>query len=236
MKTVVLLSGGLDSVVNLACARREGEVVRAITFDYGQAAFENEVKAASAVAERCGVAHQVVALPWYAELVSNPVMGAGDVSCREGGVPGGAPSAGAVSEETRKLLKEAWIPNRNCVFLSVGAAYAEALGVCGVVMGLNREEAAVFPDNSLDFLESMGRVLAVSTLSGVRALCYTIGMTKREIVDLGVKIGAPLDLVYSCYRKSADQRMCGICQSCAKVKAALRDSGLLERYGGRFVA
>jgi 7-cyano-7-deazaguanine synthase len=172
-----------------------------------------------------------VALPWYRNLVSNPVMGAGEVPCRED-----AAAAGVVTGAPRDLLKEAWIPNRNCVFLSVGGAYAEALGACGVVMGLNREEAAVFPDNSLDFLESMSRVLAVSTLSGVRALCYTIGMTKREIVELGARIGAPLDLVYSCYRRSADQRMCGVCQSCVRVKAALAESGLTARYGGRFAA
>jgi 7-cyano-7-deazaguanine synthase len=226
LKTVVLLSGGLDSVVNLACAREEGEIVRAITFDYGQAAFENEVRAAAEVAEWCGVRHAVVALPWYREIVANPVMGVGGVS-RHGGT---------VSGDVGDLLKEAWIPNRNCVFLSVGGAYAESLGACGVVMGLNREEAAVFPDNSLDFLENMNRVLALSTLSGVQALCYTIGMTKREVVDLGAKIGAPLDLFYSCYQKSADQRMCGLCQSCVRVKAALRESGLLEGYGGRFAA
>lgn len=226
MKTVVLLSGGLDSVVNLACAREEGEIVRAITFDYGQAAFENEMVAAAAVAERCRVGHTVVALPWYREIVSNPIMGVGGVSRHRE----------AVSADAGDLLKEAWIPNRNCVFLSVGGAYAEALGASGVVMGLNREEAAVFPDNSLDFCESMNRVLALSTLSGVQALCYTIGMTKREIVELGAKIGAPLDLVYSCYQKSADQRMCGLCQSCVRVKAALRESGLLERYGRRFAA
>jgi 7-cyano-7-deazaguanine synthase len=226
LKTVVLLSGGLDSVVNLACAREEGEVVRAITFDYGQAAFGNEVAAAIAVAERYSVPHAVVSLPWYRDIVANPVMGKGLVSRHAGTVPG----------DPDELLKEAWIPNRNCVFLSMGAAYAESLGACGVVMGLNREEAAIFPDNSVDFLENMNRVLELSTLSGVQALCYTIGMTKREIVELGARSGAPLDLLYSCYQASADQRMCGLCQSCVRVKAALRDCGLLERYGGRFAA
>jgi len=224
VKTVVLLSGGLDSVVNLKCALDRGEVLRALTFDYGQAAAGNEVGAASDVTRRLGVSHSVIPLPWYRDLVVNPVMGKGEVAAR----------GERVAAPARDLLEEAWIPNRNCVLLAIGAAFAEGLGARGVVVGFNREEAEVFPDNSASFLEKVNAALGLSTLSGVEAVCHTAGMTKVEIVALGLKIGAPLDLVYSCYGRSPDQRMCGRCQSCVRVKAALKANGVFDRYAGRF--
>jgi 7-cyano-7-deazaguanine synthase len=226
MKTVVLLSGGLDSVVNLKAAVDRGEVVRAVTFDYGQAAAANEIRAASLAAARLGAPHAVVGLPWYRDITANPVMGKGEVSRYLGELP----------QDAAACLKEAWIPNRNCVFLSVGGAFAEALGAGRVVIGLNREEAAVFPDNSAEFLDKMSEVLGISTLSGVEAVSFTIGMTKPEIVRFGLEISAPLDLVYSCYKPSADDRMCGTCQSCVRVKAALGANGVLERLAARFAA
>jgi 7-cyano-7-deazaguanine synthase len=224
LKSVVLLSGGLDSVVNLKAARDQGEVARALTFDYGQAAAADEIRAASEVAGRLGVAHAVIELPWYRDLVAKPVMDGGEVA----GYQWAAPSDAAAS------LREAWIPNRNCVFVSIGGAYAEALGADAVVIGLNAEEAQVFPDNSLGFLEKMNGVLGVSTLSRVKAVSHTIGMTKAEIVRFGLEIGAPLDLIYSCYKPAADHRMCGLCQSCARVKAALRANGVIRQFAARF--
>ena len=226
MKSVVLLSGGLDSVVNLKAALDRGGVVRALTFDYGQAAAANEIRAASEAAGWLSAAHSVVPLPWYRDLVANPVMGGGEVAGYRGALP----------DDADAFLKEAWIPNRNCVLVSVGAAYAEALGAASVVIGLNAEEARVFPDNSAGFLERMNGVLAVSTLSGVTAVSYTLGMTKAEIVRFGLEMEAPLELIYSCYKPAVDQRMCGLCQSCVRVKAALKANGVLERLGKRFAA
>jgi 7-cyano-7-deazaguanine synthase len=224
LKTIALVSGGLDSVVNFKCALDRGEVARALTFDYGQAAAADEVRAAGEVAARFAVAHSVVPLPWYKDLVANPLMGKGEIA-RHGE---------RVSGEPAHLLEEAWIPNRNCVLLAIGAAFAEGLGARGVVVGFNREEAEVFPDNSSAFLGRMNAALGLSTLSGVEAVCYTVAMTKVEIVKLGVEVGAPLELVYSCYRKSADHRMCGHCQSCVRLKAALKANGVLDTYAGRF--
>lgn len=224
MKAIVLLSGGLDSIVNLKRAVDLGAVVRALTFDYGQAAFENEERAAAAAALRCGVAHSVISLPWYKEIARNVIMGDGRAAARP--TPADA--------DPGELLKEAWIPNRNGVFLSIAGAYAESLGAEAVVIGLNREEALVFPDNSSKFLQAADRLFAFSTLTSVKALSYTVGLDKREIVEVGLAIGAPIDLAYSCYRRSSDQRMCGVCQSCARTKGAFRAAGVLERYAERF--
>jgi 7-cyano-7-deazaguanine synthase len=226
LKSVVLLSGGLDSVVSFKCAVDEGEVVLALTFDYGQAAFANECRAAAGCAERYGIRHRVVDLGWYEDLLPGGISGRGEVLS----------FGDRVSEGRDGLLKEAWVPNRNCVFLSVAGAFAEASGAEAIVIGINREEAEVFPDNSEDFRDAINKVLGISTLSGVRVVTYTAELTKKEIVKLGRRIDAPLDLIYSCYKKSEDQRMCGSCQSCVRLKSALRENGLLTELNGRFVS
>jgi 7-cyano-7-deazaguanine synthase len=224
LRFIVLLSGGLDSVVNFKCALDEGVIESALTFDYGQAAAENEKRAAADCARRFGVRHEVVDLPWYGGLLPAAMSGSvGATGCEE-----------ADLAEGRRLLKEVWVPNRNGVFVNVGAAFAEAHGVDGVVVGLNRDEARVFPDNSEAFMKSATGALKISTLSGVEVVSFTTHLSKRDIVCLGIENDSPLDLVYSCYRASPDQRMCGTCQSCLRLKAAIEGEDR-ARLAGRFL-
>ena len=223
MRFIVLLSGGLDSVVNFKCAVDSGSVEGAVTFDYGQAASENEKRAAAECARRFGVPHRVLDLAWYAKLLPGAMSGTEEAAAPESGGGG----------DTDSMLKEAWVPNRNGVFVNIGAAFAEASGAGAVVIGVNREEARVFPDNSEAFMKSASGALKVSTLSGVEVVSFTVALSKRDIVRLGIDNGSPLDLVYSCYRASPDQRMCGSCQSCVRLKAALEGQGedrLSERF------
>jgi 7-cyano-7-deazaguanine synthase len=226
LRSVVLLSGGLDSVVNLKKAHDEGDVVLTLTFDYGQASFPSEQRAARECARRYGIEHRVIGLPWYRELLPPVIGGREEASSHDE----------ASLKRHRELLKEVWVPNRNCVLLAVGAAHAEAVGAGCLVAGFNLEEAEVFPDNSAEFVEAMNQVLGYSTLSGVEVIAYTRGMTKSDTVRLAGEIDAPLDLVYSCYMPSPGQVMCGSCQSCVRLKAALEANGLLGRYSERFRA
>jgi len=224
LRFIVLLSGGLDSVVNLKCAIDRGTVETALTFDYGQAAAENEVRAAAECAGRFGVPHEVVDLPWYGKLLPAAMSGSNEAA---------EPRWGSLVDR-RGMLEEAWVPNRNGVFVNIGAALAEARGVDAVVMGLNRDEAGVFPDNTEAFMKSATGALKISTLSGVEVVSFTAALSKREIVRLGIDNGSPLDLVYSCYRASTGQSMCGRCQSCARLKAAIEGEDL-KQLTGRFL-
>jgi 7-cyano-7-deazaguanine synthase len=226
LPSVVLLSGGLDSAVNLKCAVDRGKVKMALTFDYGQGAFENEEHAARACADLCGVPHEVVSLDWYRRLLPAAMTGDAGLHAYRGGLV----------SDTREMLDEAWVPNRNCVFAAIGAAYAEKTGAGRVVMGFNRDEAEVFPDNSASFVERMNCVLKVSTLSDIALVTYTQDLSKEEMVRLGMEIGAPLDAVYSCYKASSDQTMCGSCQSCVRLKRAFEANGLMDRFASRFAA
>jgi 7-cyano-7-deazaguanine synthase len=227
LKAVVLLSGGLDSVVNFKCAHDEGDILLCLTCNYGQVAFADELSAATRCAARFGVPHRVVELGWFRDLINNPVAGKGRLS--------------PVSEEDiaagRKwLLDETWVPNRNAVLVNVGAAFAESLGAGLVVAGFNREEAVLYPDNSAEFLARVNAALERSTLSGVQVKSYTLELDKAGIVALGFENGAPLDLLYSCYERSRNGLMCGVCQACVRTKAAFEANGVMKRYRGRFAA
>ena len=222
---VALLSGGLDSVVAATAAHRDGDVALALTFDYGQRSAERELAAARAVAGALGFEWRAVELPWLAELVP--------AALARGGAAAPQPDEAGLddAEESGRRARAVWVPNRNGVFLNVAASFAEKLGAGSVVVGFNREEAETFPDNSRDYLERAAAALELSTLTHVRAVSPTVDMTKPEIVRLGLEIEAPLAHVWSCYEggetsaSSVEPKMCGRCESCARLLRALRSAG-----------
>jgi 7-cyano-7-deazaguanine synthase len=131
------------------------------------------------------------------------------------------PDAGPAEVPLLDTLDAVWVPNRNGVFLNIGAAFAEAYGCGYVVTGFNREEAAEFPDNGEEFVARINGGLEMSTRSGVRVVSFTQDLNKSQVLDLGARLGAPLSVIWSCYH--AGRRMCGRCASCKRLKAALAE-------------
>ncbi|MDT8317731.1 MAG: 7-cyano-7-deazaguanine synthase QueC [bacterium] len=223
-KSIVLLSGGLDSTVAFKKALDETEVVLAITFDYGQRAAEREFSSASDICGRYGIRHEMLELSWLAGITTTALVN------RDKSLPELEPAeldgeGGTTYESARKV----WVPNRNGVFINIAAAYAESLDADIIVTGFNMEEAATFPDNSPEFIGAINAALNFSTLNKVQLISPTSGLNKTEIVALGMDIDAPLDLLWSCYE--GGEKMCGSCESCMRLKRALEDGGgdLLER-------
>jgi 7-cyano-7-deazaguanine synthase len=208
VKGVAILSGGLDSTVSLAAAARRMELVLALTFDYGQRAARREREASALIARRYRIPHRVIALPWLAGLTSTALV---DRSAKLPEHEMSARSAAAV-----------WVPNRNGVFIEIAAAHAESLGAGRLVTGFNREEAATFPDNSRAYVGAVSRALAYSTANGVRVVSHTQDLDKRGIVRLGRRLGAPLDLVWPCYR--GGRTWCRRCESCLRSLRAFADA------------
>jgi 7-cyano-7-deazaguanine synthase len=215
MSAVVLLSGGLDSAVNLKLAADERQVGLALTFDYGQRASACEAAAAAFMCRRLGVPHRVVELPWLAEIcqtalvnhsIAIPRLAAADLETRAG-----ADTARAV-----------WVPNRNGAFVNIAAAFAEGLAADTIVAGFNKEEAATFPDNSAAFVAAANNALSHSTLTRPTLMSYTQELAKADIVRLGRKAGAPLAAIWSCYHGGIEH--CWRCESCARLERALREA------------
>ena len=178
VRSVILLSGGLDSAANLAWCVEHDEPVLTLTVDYGQRASRPEQGAAYRLAQYYGVRHEIIDLTWLGRLggsaLTDParVMPALETSELD--------RMSVISESARAV----WVPNRNGILINVAAAYAESLGASRVVVGFNLEEAMTFPDNSSEFLQATSRALSYSTSreKPVQIHCYTDRMDKREIV------------------------------------------------------
>ena len=209
-KSIVLLSGGLDSSVNLLMAVKETMVVGVLTFDYGQRAAKAEIRAAIAQCESLGLAHHVIELPWLKAITKTSLVNV------EVCVPQN------VEIDDREACEQSalrvWVPNRNGVFLNIAASFAEALGANVVIPGFNAEEAVTFPDNSEDFLDAATNALSYSTLSQVEVRCFTTDMNKTEIARKGRALGLNLEHVWSCYFDGNE--ICGTCESCLRFRRA----------------
>jgi 7-cyano-7-deazaguanine synthase len=209
---VVLLSGGLDSTVAATLAAGAGGVRLALTVDYGQRAAEREAAAAREIAAALDVPWQRVELGFLGQLGSSALTSAAEElpSPRDDQLDG---------PDAQQSADRVWVPNRNGVLLSVAAAHAEALGAGCVVMGFNREEAATFPDNSVEFVLASNGALRYSTRGAVRLVAPTADLDKEGLVRLGRARGAPLQHVWVCYRGGEEH--CGRCESCRRFARAL---------------
>lgn len=215
MSGIVLLSGGLDSTVALALYLEKDAVDLAITFDYGQRASEQEIFAARRIADHYRIPHKVVPLPFLQEqtfsaLVNRseelPLLELGELDDLEG--------------QAQKSARQVWVPNRNGLFLNIAAVYAENMGEQAVLItGFNSEEAATFPDNSLEFMAAINRCFTFSTQNHVTVISETSILTKREIVREGLRLSVPFEIIWSCYESG--ERVCGQCESCQRLKRAL---------------
>lgn len=219
MKQIVLLSGGLDSAVCLAKAVREGEVRLALNFSYGQRAEKREKESAKGLAEHYGVPFESLELPFLKGLTATALVAEGLP------LPEPDPEDLDDVQKGKENALRVWVPNRNGLFVNIAACYAESLGCEAIVAGFNAEEAKSFPDNSVSFVEAANRAFSYSTRTGVRLISYTQDLTKAEIARLGAELGLPFELVWSCYR--GDERMCGRCESCRRLRRALCEAGLV---------
>ena len=225
-KSIVLLSGGLDSTVSFKKVVDDTDVILALTFDYGQRAAKREIEAAAAISKRYDVDHKVIDLPWLKEITKTALVELNESMPRlDRSELDDLGKAGQSAENV-------WVPNRNGVFINIAAAFCEALEADHVVTGFNAEEAATFPDNSKAFVEAVNGSLSYSTLTKASVIAPTAELNKREIIKLALEIDAPLDLVWSCYE--GGERMCGQCESCLRLKRGLESekADLVEKLFG----
>lgn len=223
MSSIVLLSGGLDSAVNLKRALDETGVTLALTFDYGQRAAAREAAAAALMCRQLGIAHRLLDLPWMAEICRSALVQRDMELPRLG--PHQLDEARVRTGETAEAV---WIPNRNGLFVNIAGAFAESAGALTIVAGFNAEEAATFPDNSRGFVSAVNAALSLSTRGPVRLISYTQDLNKAQIVRMGRAIEAPLSTIWSCY--GGNRQECWECESCARLERALREAGAWEWF------
>jgi 7-cyano-7-deazaguanine synthase len=212
---LVVLSGGLDSTVCAARASREGELRLALTFDYGQR-HRIELERAAAVAQALDVEQLVVRLDasqWGGSALTDSAV---DV-----------PSAGDTTDD----IPVTYVPARNLIFLSVAVGIAEARDLDAVIIGINALDYSGYPDCRPEFIRSFEQTAALALKRGVEGhpvevRSPLVECTKADIVRLGVELGAPLELTWSCYRGGPEP--CGDCDACALRAKGFAEAGVAD--------
>ena len=225
-RAVVLVSGGLDSAVALACARRDGRVCQALSFDYGQR-HRHELVAAAAVADSLGAAaHTTIRVDLRA--IGGSALTDSGLSVPKDGL-GAAPRSGPV-EGGHEHIPITYVPARNLVFLSLAAGLAETIGAGEVYLGVNAVDYSGYPDCREPFLRAFERCAQLGTRAGVqgettlRAVAPLVSLSKSEIIRLGVSLGVNFALTHSCYDPDASGAACGGCDSCRIRRKGFEDA------------
>lgn len=220
-RAVCLLSGGLDSATSLACARRDGFEVHALSFDYGQR-HRIELDAAARLATSLGAArHQVCRIDLRAfggsALTSEiDVPKHRDVAAMPAGIP------------------ITYVPARNTIFLSFALAWAEVLAANDIYLGVNAVDYSGYPDCRPEYIEAFETMANLATRAGVegtqRLKIHTplISLSKSGIIRLGTALGVDYRLTHSCYDPSPAGRPCGACDSCLLRLAGFAEAGLID--------
>lgn len=218
-KSIILLSGGLDSLVSLGVAKEEYNVELALTFDYGQKSLEKELDASKKISEYYGIENKVIKLDFLKEITNTAL-----VSEKE--VPKTNLQDLKSDEFVENSAKSVWVPNRNGLFLNIAAAFADSYGYDYILFGGNKEEGTTFPDNTQEFIDKINASFEFSTQKKPKVYAPLINLSKNDIVRVAVEKCVPLQLTRSCY--SAEQKHCGVCESCVRLKRALEKNNCEE--------
>ena len=202
MRSVVLLSGGIDSATALALARARGDDCYTLSFDYGQR-HRAELAAARRVSKALGAAaHREMSLP-IGEIGGSALTDT-RIAVPEHGGPG---------------IPVTYVPARNTVFLSLALAWTEVLKADAIVIGVNAIDYSGYPDCRPEFVAAFQTLARLATKRGVEGEELKIDaplvtLTKADIIRRGVALGVDYSMTVSCYQADAEGRACGRCDSC----------------------
>jgi 7-cyano-7-deazaguanine synthase len=195
--SIILLSGGLDSLVMLAAEPRAG--TECITFRYGQR-HRREIDHAARIAAAYSVPHTVIDIT--GAIPPCPLLGHGTIP------------AGARHDDPVQLATV--VPNRNAVMISVASAWASARGHSRVLIGCHASDHAVYMDCRPNFIMDIDRAMAAGC--GVRVVAPFVHKTRREVIELGRAAGVDFSLAWSCYEGGDEP--CGACGACVERREA----------------
>jgi 7-cyano-7-deazaguanine synthase len=218
-KAVVLLSGGLDSMVAAGLAREAGFSVLALTVNYNQRHLV-ELASARRIAAELGAERHVV-LPIDLRAFGGSSLTA-DIDVPKEGV--------GLGETEEGVIPVTYVPARNTIFLSLALGWAEADGAKDMFLGINALDYSGYPDCRPAFVEAFEHLAGVATKAGVEGERFKVhapllNMTKADIVREAARLGLDAGMSWSCYDPQEGQH-CGLCDSCRLRRKGFDEAGL----------
>ncbi|GAC1435401.1 MAG: 7-cyano-7-deazaguanine synthase QueC [Terriglobales bacterium] len=218
VRSVVLLSGGMDSCVCAALATRESETA-AVHVSYGQRTEKKEREAFSRICDRLGIRKRLAVRNGALRLIGGSALTDTSIAVPESG------GSGATAPENE--IPVTYVPFRNAHFLAVAVSWAEILGAKKVFIGAVEPDSSGYPDCRPAYYEAFNELIRTGTKHGdIEVVTPLIAMRKVQIVRLGLELDAPLDLTWSCY--SREDAACGVCDSCRLRLNAFREAGATD--------
>ena len=210
MKTVVLLSGGMDSVTAFYEVRLQHEIVAALSFDYGSKHNAREIPFAKLHAERAGVPHRSIDLGFMNDCFASDLLKSG------GDIPDGH-----YAEEN---MKRTVVPFRNGIMLSVACGFAESMEAEALAIASHSGDHAIYPDCREPFMQGMAAAMQEGTYARIQLMRPFIAMDKTAIARRGVELGIDFSETWSCYK--GGEIHCGTCGTCVERREAFILAGL----------
>ena len=211
-RSIVLLSGGIDSTTAFYQALDEVKVAMAISFDYGQR-HKKELEFASNTTRRENVPHEIIDITSIGRLLQGSAL-----SDRHVEVPDGH-----YSDET---MKATIVPNRNTIMLSTAVGVAIGIGASQVWAAMHAGDHPIYPDCRPEFIDKLNELIPIATESAVVVVTPFIHMTKQEIIRKGFRLGVDFSATWSCY-KGGDIH-CGRCGTCVERAEAFFLAGVRD--------
>lgn len=204
------MSGGMDSCVCAALAARDHDAA-AVHVSYGQRTEERERRAFEGICDRLVIRDRLVVRNEALRAIGGSALTDANISVPESHAIGGG-------------VPVTYVPFRNAHFLAVAVSWAEVLGAGKVYIGAVEPDSSGYPDCRPAYYRAFNEVVRTGTKEGdIQIVTPLIAMRKAEIVTLGLEIGAPFDLTWSCYQR--EDRACGVCDSCMLRLRAFREAG-----------
>ncbi|MBN2289601.1 MAG: 7-cyano-7-deazaguanine synthase QueC [Candidatus Glassbacteria bacterium] len=212
-RAVVCVSGGMDSCVCAALALKRHGRVYFLHADYGQRTEEVERECFRRLADHYGVRDRLVCRLEHLGSIGGSSLTDTSIAVSESGPdPGVIPSS--------------YVPFRNAHFLSAAVSWAEVVGAGTVYIGAVEQDSSGYPDCRREYYEAFQRLVELGTRpeTGIRISTPLIALRKHEVVEMGLSLGAPFELTWSCYRSSGPA--CGRCDSCVLRLRAFAEAGV----------
>lgn len=199
---VVLLSGGMDSAVCAAIAHSEGFELACLHLNYRQLTEKRELQSFRDVADFYNVKHRLIVDVEYLSAIGGSSLTDPTIE---------VPKAQPDSDE----IPTSYVPFRNANILSIGVSWAEVIGASALFIGAIQMDGSGYPDCRAEFFDSFQRAIDIGTKpdTSIKIRTPLLNMTKKDVVETGLRLGAPFHLTWSCYK--SEDTACGECDSCA---------------------
>jgi 7-cyano-7-deazaguanine synthase len=199
---VVLVSGGMDSALCAAIASSENQRIAGLHLNYGQRTEDRELKAFNDISTFYNFEKELIVDIKYLYQIGGSSLTDSKIELSDANLE-------------NKTIPSSYVPFRNANILSIAVSWAEVIGASSIYIGAMQFDSSGYPDCREEFFTSFQSAINYGTKPDTNIEIKTplINLTKKDIVEMGIKLKVPFELTWSCYRNS--DIACGCCDSCA---------------------